>query len=297
MSEVGDAAQFMKVGIDGVDVTLKVTGATLMTAKDFAVFLWNVAHREKLKGKTNMKKLLLKGGDLQIFQFPDENKKEIYKALKGYGVLFSELPDLNRADGLSEIVFHSEATNRVNQVIERISRGQLIDMEQYLSNGDSKEIDKETEYFEKNFDPSIEPDKLSPEEKEELTSRLKIIGAKSNPTEENITITRKLVEERKDNYFTRIPYERDKYIVLNKEDCLWIDKGKTLMARIKKDSEYEIFGKNGKIKENVTGSKLYKDHYDEVSVKTKKRAMEQTRKQSVINAKKKQSSNRKKGSR
>ena len=243
-----------------------------------------------------MKKLLLKGGDLQIFQFPDENKKEIYKALKDYGVLFSELPDLNRTDGLSEIVFHSEATNRVNQVIERIS-GQLIDMEEYLSNGEPEEIDKENEYFEKNFDPGLEPNKLSPEEAKELKDRMKIISAKNNPTEENITIAKKLVTKRDDEYVTRIPYERDKYIKLKKEDCIWINEKKTLLARIKKDEEYEIFDKSGRVKEKATGSALYKAHYDEVSVATKKRAMEQARKQSVINAKKRQPSSRKKGSR
>ena len=296
MSDVDEVAQVLRVTIEGMDIFLKVTGGIWTNGKDFAKFLWNKLHKEKLQGKTSMRKLLLKGGDLQIFQFPNEYKQQIFKALKGYGVLFSELPDLNRKDGLGEILFHAEATNRVNDLIKNLNMGHFIDMEQYFAGGDKEEIKKEEEYFAEHFDPSQEPNKLTPEEKIDLTNRMKILDVENNPTKEDITITKRLVvEETKEAYLTKIPYERDKFFWIQKEDCLWIDGNKTLLVKLDKDKEYKILDRNGKPKEKVSGKALYKAHYDEVSISTKRRAMEASRKQKVENSKKRKVAKKKKG--
>lgn len=56
-----------------------------------------------------MRKLLTKGGDLQVLQFETKDMKKVQKMAKKYGILYSVLPDLNRKDGLSEVIFHTEA--------------------------------------------------------------------------------------------------------------------------------------------------------------------------------------------
>lgn len=277
MSEVEEVAQVLRVSLEGVQVAMSITGAFWHNGKDMMKLFWNVLHREKLQGKTNMKHLLLKGGDLQIFQFPEQYKSQIMKALTGYGVLFSQLPDLNRKDGLSEILFHAEATNRVNSLIENLNTGHFIDMEQYFGNAKESEVKEEEAYFHEHFVPAREPDRLSTKESDEMVNRMKILGAKENPTMEDITITKKLViEEKEDAYLTRIPYERDKFFWVKKTDSMWINEGKTLLAKLEKKREYEVLDKKGEVREKIDGQRLYKENYDEVSIATKRRAMEQS---------------------
>ena len=52
-----------------------------------------------------MRKLLLKGGDLQVLQFNTEDMKKVEKMAKKYGILYSVLPDCNRKDGLSAVSY------------------------------------------------------------------------------------------------------------------------------------------------------------------------------------------------
>lgn len=98
--------------------------------------------REKLAGKTNMRKLLLKGGDLQVLQFATEDLKQVEKLAKKYGILYSALPDINKKDGMSEILFHTEAVPRVNMMLQKLKTGRIATIDDYLKNGDEKELDK-----------------------------------------------------------------------------------------------------------------------------------------------------------
>ena len=49
--------------------------------------------------RQSMRKLILKGGDLQVLQFNTEDMKKVEKMAKKYGILYSVLPDCNRKDG------------------------------------------------------------------------------------------------------------------------------------------------------------------------------------------------------
>ena len=37
--------------------------------------------------------------------------KKVEKMAKKYGILYSVLPDVNKKDGLSEVIFHTEAVH------------------------------------------------------------------------------------------------------------------------------------------------------------------------------------------
>ncbi len=52
------------------------------------------------------------------------------------------LPDINKKDGMSEIIFHTEAVPRVNMMIQKLKSGRLATFDDYLKNGDEKEMDK-----------------------------------------------------------------------------------------------------------------------------------------------------------
>ena len=42
---------------------------------------------------------------------------------KKYGILYSVLPDCNKTDGMSEVIFHTEAVPRVNMMIQKLKFG------------------------------------------------------------------------------------------------------------------------------------------------------------------------------
>ena len=104
---------------------------------------------EKSLGKTSMRKLLLKGGDLQVLQFNTEDMKKVEKMAKKYGILYSVLPDCNRKDGLSEVIFHTEAVPRVNMMIQKLKFGKIATFDDYLKNGDEKSLGKLMDFLKK----------------------------------------------------------------------------------------------------------------------------------------------------
>lgn len=140
--EIQEAVQIIRVGYDGIEIAMKVCGGTIEGMKKAVDFLIAVMDHEKTMGKTDMRRLLMKGGDLQVFQFPTEDMKKVQKMAKKYGLLYSVLPDINKKDGMSEIIFHTEAVPRVNMMIQKLKSGRLATFDDYLKNGDEKEMDK-----------------------------------------------------------------------------------------------------------------------------------------------------------
>ena len=104
---------------------------------------------KKSLGKTSMRKLLIKGGDLQVLQFNTEDMKKVEKVAKKYGILYSVLPDCNRKDGLSEVIFHTEAVPRVNMMIQKLKFGKIATFDDYLKNGDEKSLGKLMDFLKK----------------------------------------------------------------------------------------------------------------------------------------------------
>ena len=140
--EIQEAVQIIRVGYEGIEIAMKVCGGTIEGMKKAVDFLIAVMDHEKTMGKTDMRRLLMKGGDLQVFQFPTEDMRKVEKLAKKYGLLYSVLPDINKKDGMSEIIFHTEAVPRVNMMIQKLKSGRIATFDDYLKNGDEKEMDK-----------------------------------------------------------------------------------------------------------------------------------------------------------
>lgn len=88
-----------------------------------------------------MRKLLLKGGDLQVLQFKTEDMRKLRNGKEVWN-LYSVLPDCNKADGMSEVIFHTEAVPRVNMMIQKLKFGRIATFDDYLKNGDEKSLGK-----------------------------------------------------------------------------------------------------------------------------------------------------------
>lgn len=140
--EIQEAVQIIRVAYDGIDIAMKIGSGTLNQVKKAFDLIVALLDREKLAGKTNMRKLLVKGGDLQVLQFATGDMKQVEKLAKKYGILYSALPDINKKDGMSEILFHTEAVPRVNMMLQKLKTGRIATIDDYLKNGDEKELDK-----------------------------------------------------------------------------------------------------------------------------------------------------------
>ena len=49
---------------------------------------------------------------------------------------------VTRADGMSEVIFHTEAVPRVNMMIQKLKFGRIATFDDYLKNGDKKSLGK-----------------------------------------------------------------------------------------------------------------------------------------------------------
>lgn len=142
MSEIQDAAQIIRVTFEGAEIILKMGGTGWDFVKEVCAVFRKVFEQEKLAGKTSVKQLLKMGGDLQVFKFRTEQMAEVRKLADKYGILYSVLPDLNKSDGKSEILFHSQAAPRIQAIMEKLQNAEIVTMDDYLGNAEPEEIEK-----------------------------------------------------------------------------------------------------------------------------------------------------------
>lgn len=147
--EISEAVQIIRVTFDSIEVAMKVGSGGLNTIKDLCLFLKGMLDYEKSMGKTSMRKLLMKGGDLQVLQFQESDLKKVKKMAKKYGILYSELPKIHKDSGMVEIVIHSEAVPRANLIIQKLGTGSLTSIEDYMKNSEQSDLGELLKFFEK----------------------------------------------------------------------------------------------------------------------------------------------------
>lgn len=282
--EISQAIQIIRLEFDGLRFGMDVTGGTVKQAKNLAVFIYALLTREKLQGKTSLKKMLSKDGSLQVLKIREEDMKKFKKLAKKYGILYSKLPDINKVDGMTEVLFHTEATPRINTLIEKLGNGSIENLMDYVRNGKDGDFEKVVDYLKKENILKDTPSKVEPERKEQLdryTDELKYNAMINDPSRVDITISRKLYEEENlTSIKTRVPNtygDNVRYLWLDKSDVVSINGGKTFFAYLNKDKEYELVDRDGQIAEKLTGQNLQKQHYDNVDVNVKHRALQEQR--------------------
>ena len=145
--EIQEAVQIIRVAYDGIEIAMKVGSGSISAMQKAIEFLKGMLDYEKSLGRTSMRKLLIKGGDLQVLQFKTSDMSKVEKMAKKYGILYSVLPDVNKKDGLSEIIFHTEAVPRANMMIQKLGFGSIASFDDYLKNGDEKSLGKLMEFL------------------------------------------------------------------------------------------------------------------------------------------------------
>ena len=147
--EIQEAVQIIRVAYDGIEIAIKVGSGGISAIQKALDLLKGLLDYEKSIGKTSMRKLLMKGGDLQVLQFKTEDTAKVMKLAKKYGILYSVLPDVNKEDGLSEIIFHAEAVPRVNMILQKLKSEQakVTTFDEYVKEGDGSRADKLLNFF------------------------------------------------------------------------------------------------------------------------------------------------------
>lgn len=140
--EIQEAVQIIRVAYEGIEIAIRIGSGGLSAAQKVMESLIGMLEYEKTMGKTSMKKLLMKGGDLQAFQYKTKESGQVKKLLKKYGILYSELPDINQKDGMSELIFHAEAVPRMNMIATKLTHGRIGSFEEYIKDGDETELRK-----------------------------------------------------------------------------------------------------------------------------------------------------------
>ena len=282
--EISQAIQIIRLEFDGLRFGMDITGGTVKQAKNLAVFIYALLTREKLQGKTSLKKMLSKDGSLQILKIREEDMKKFKKLAKKYGILYSKLPDINKSDGMTEVLFHTEATPRINTLIEKLGSGSIENLMDYVRNGKDGDFEKVVDYLKKENILKDTPSEVEPERKEQLdryADELKYNAMINDPSRVDITISRKLYEEENlTSIKTRVPNtygDNVRYLWIDKSDVVSINGGKTFFAYLNKDKEYELVDRDGRIAEKLTGQNLQKQHYDNVDVNVKHRALQEQR--------------------
>ena len=86
MSEISDAVQIIRVGFEGMEIAMKVGSASIGAMQKTMKFIYGMLNFEKSMGKTSMKQLLMRGGDLQVLEFNKQDLVKVQKLAKKYGI-------------------------------------------------------------------------------------------------------------------------------------------------------------------------------------------------------------------
>ncbi|MBD5516900.1 MAG: DUF3801 domain-containing protein [Lachnospiraceae bacterium] len=291
-SEITDAVQIIHVLFEGADLCLRVTGKCLKPVAQLTKLIMGILAKEKMEGKTSMKNLLKRGGDMHVFKFPQEQLKKVETMAKKYGILYSLLPDFNK-DGLREIVFHAESLPRMNALIEKLKAGQVMGLEEYFQNTSDRDIDKffeetrqgrtaekgagkETGNMQKNTDsrgqeqkqPWMETGYLKMKDIEAipLDQRLNILDHYQSGEYDPITITSKLVtKQTEDHVMVRLPRQSGKFIHIPIEDFYFPEGSRTALAFLKKKEEMKVYAELGEEMFTMKGSDIFHNYFDTVN--------------------------------
>ena len=292
-SEITDAVQVIHILFEGTDLFLRVTGAGIKPVKQLAKLITGILLREKAEGKTSMKNLLRRGGDMHVFKFPQEQMKKVEAMAKKYGILYSLLPDFNK-DGMRELVFHAESLPRMNALIEKLKAGQVMGLEEYFKNTSDRDIDqfyeesrknrttekeapgKEAGDMQKNTDsrgqeqhqPWMDTGYLKMKDIEAipLDQRLNILDHYQSGEYDPITITSKLViKQEEDHVVVRLPRQTGKFIRIPIEDFYFPEGSRTALAFLKKKEEMKVYAQTGSEMFTMSGNNIFHNYFDTVN--------------------------------
>lgn len=276
------------VGGRTMDIAFKAGGALSKTALKVLALLGKgilfggeniVDARYQNKKLISMSTMVKKkGSDLNYIRIPEDKANEFIKAVHKRGGNMVLLKDLNLGDGKIEFAYHVTDSAKIAQVMKDLQYGEQIGLEDYINNANEQDVNK---IFEEVKQQSTEkeppkagkvknadgPDKRAGTANDLLNDNKQ---QKMKKEHEVISVNKESLIKSEDTlgYIIRIPGTTGKdYMYVSKEQVLKeIDDGKTMIIKLKKEEEYNIFDKNGASGQKRSGSEI-KKNFDNVKRK------------------------------
>ncbi|MCR5835366.1 MAG: PcfB family protein [Lachnospiraceae bacterium] len=263
MSEITESIQILRFGFDGMRFGMDVTGATVKQIKNLTIFIVGLLHREKLQGKTSLRKMLKKDGSLQVLKIKEEDLKKLKKLLKKYGVLYTVLPDINKGDGMCEILFHTEATPRINEIAEKLGSAKVESLVDYAKNGTDGNYEKIIEEFKKdNLIPkeSLEVDRT---EMKNISRKINKAAMEKDPNKVCLVINKSIIVETRGEE-TRVVIPRtkgEKYLKFKNDELILSKSGNSYFLFLDSKKEYPIEDISGKTLNKMPGAEIKRNYF------------------------------------
>ncbi len=252
--EIREAVQIIEVAYDGIEIAMKVGSGGIAAMQKAIDFLKGMLDYEKSLGRTSIRKLLMKGGELQVLEFATDDMKKVEKYAKKYGILYSVLPDADRKNVKTEIIFHTEAVPRANMLLQKLSGGRIATFDDYLKNGDEKQLNKLMEFLKnqkkgnESGNHKVMMDKEAFQNRirgyQDLADRMRAVAASKHMNLSDVTISKTLIQTENERAVkTRIPGtwgEKARYVWIKKENIMEIHSGKTMLTFIDREKDYKI---------------------------------------------------------
>lgn len=303
MSEISEIAQIIRLEFEGMELAMKVGSASLKTMQKVAKFLYGLLTMEKTKGKTTLKEMVMKGGDMHVFQFEEKDLKKVKKLCKKFGILYTMVPKTDKDATTREILFHSEAVPRVNLMLKKLNNPNNVlikSMENFVEGMSEEQMkvyeDAINEHQKKQEQDTQNKDKttgenltrtsekktdISEERKEELDkvkNRIHQVNQLSNDQVNDIFIPRRMILSEDDTQIRvrmpDTPSDEPRFIGIDKKTLTPGDEKAGYLSYLDKNAHYEIFDRQGQRLGTVRGDELYKDHFSRLG-----RHMSQERKE------------------
>ena len=119
MNTSGEVADLMVK--EGLQITEEVVKLTGLGAKNLAAIIIALLKEDnKLKGKTNLKKLLKSDKPLCILQIKESDINKFNSEAKKYGVLFTAVKDNTNNTGLCDIIAKQDDVTKLNYIMEKM---------------------------------------------------------------------------------------------------------------------------------------------------------------------------------
>lgn len=288
--------QIVKLPVGAVSMAFQMSMSGAYGIQAITSFYQMIKQRldyEQAVGGADMKKLIeVSGGDVQLLQMPGKPEKRLQEMLqlfKKYQIPHSMAPELNK-DGMAEIMFPTNATPRVNLIIDKMEIGKIETPEEYINNADPKLLAAELN----GYDPEAPTEKLVsnttlsniPVEGQATVLKPDDIPLAQRKIIEQMQINMKMGDESRqafslnveslvksqdeESVLTRIP-GTDNYVRFPKREAFLIDNDQTLLVFTDKKAEVSIFNNLNQHIDTMNFEQLHKLHYDRVSKMSRRR--------------------------
>ena len=285
MPEINEITQIVRLEFEGVQLALKVGGASLKTLQKVAKFLYGLLTMEKTKGKTSLKEMLMRGGDMQVFQFEERDMKKVKKLCKKLGLLYTEVPKTDKEATTRELLFHSESVPRVSLLLDKLDypkNAVFKSMNNYVNEMDDKTVKVYEDVIEKQEEKQQEKETKQQEKEEKKTdgvserkeeldqvaNRIHQVNQQQNRDVHGIFIPKRMIlGEDETQIRIRVPdtpMDEPRFIGIDKKDLIPGEEKKGYLSFLDKSAHYEIFDRQGQRLGTIRGDDLFQKHFSKL---------------------------------